>query len=122
MRLTGRGCGTAKAIKNVLLKELETNALGQPEPAPFPNIKDVAEVVAYKTDIIGDSGLLFHPDWNMLGVQRGKNGELVKPAGWSPSVPDLFDNVKMFTSVCATTVDMIAQGGATCESLARTAQ
>ncbi len=107
-------------IKNVLLQELEATAFGQPGPASFSNITDV-DVVAYKTDIIGDSGLLFPPDWNTPGVQRGKTGELLKPAGWSASVAGIFDNVKMFMHVWAT-VDVIAEGGATGESLARTAQ
>ncbi len=109
MRLTGRGCGMANAIKKVLLKKLEASAPGQPQPESFSDIKDI-DAVAHKTDIIGDWGLLFHLDCNTPGVSKGKNGELVKPAGWSPSVADIFDNVEMF-------LHMIAEGGATCESL-----
>ena len=73
MRLTGRGCGTADAIKKALLNKLEASAPGQPEPEAFSDVKDI-EVVAYKTDIIGNSGFLFHPSWNTPGVSKGMNG------------------------------------------------
>ncbi len=71
------------------------------------------------TGIIGDSG--FDLDWNMPGISKGKTGELLPPAGGSPSGTDILDNAKMLMHACAT-VDIIAEGGATCESLARTAQ
>jgi hypothetical protein len=120
IRLTGRGCGTLKSIKKVLLEKVEAPAPGQPKPESFSDIKDV-DMVAHKTDIVGDSGLLPHPNWNKPGASKGENGELVKPAGWSLSVADTIDYVKVVLHICAT-VDMIAEGGATCESIARTAQ
>ncbi len=79
----------------MLLRKMEACAPGQPEPETFSDVKDI-EVVAHATDIIGDPGLLFHVGWSMPGASKGKNGELVKPAGWTPSVADIFDNVRMF--------------------------
>ena len=47
----------------------------EPESESFSDIKGI-DVVAYKTDIIGHSGLLFHLDWNTPGVSKGKDGDL----------------------------------------------
>ncbi len=68
------------------------DALGKPEL--FTTYKKGSDWIAMKLDVIGDSGLTFHPSSDMPGASRAADGPLKWPPGWGPSVADLFDLVK----------------------------
>ncbi len=69
-------------------------------------------------DAVPDSGLMFYPGWNTPGVRKADNGIMIKPAGWSPSVRDIFGLAKKYQTISRTR-DAISDGGATCEGFAR---
>ncbi len=126
MLITGRAVCTAKSLENQMQPPEATHwmtqsgpmeaALGKPEA--FDRVRDVTKSIAHKVGAIADWGLMFHPGWSMPGVSKGVNGSLVELAGWDPSVTDVFELVKRYLTITGT-CGMIAEGGVTCEGLAR---
>ena len=103
MQITGRASSAAKALANQM--HPPEDAPGKPEP--FTTYKNVSDWIAYKLDVVGDSGLMFHPSWDTPGVIRAADGTLKSPPGWTPSVADLFDLVKRYQTITGP-CDMIA--------------
>ena len=111
-----KGLGTAQAMED------PTNVSGTDDkPEPFERIIDVTKWVSYKLDVIADSSLIFAPGLEMPGTTVDENGKVKAPAGWKPSLAEVADFTKRFQTVSGT-VDMLAEGGATCEGLTRLAK
>ncbi len=111
LKLTGRNFG----ISNKLADEL---ALGNQEPFGGCGVPD-QEVV--KIDLVGDSSLLGHPGLNYPGVRKAKDGAHLPPVGWTPEVATLRQEVRRHLLNDGAILDVLAEGGATCEGLTRLA-
>ncbi len=78
-------------------------------------------MIGVKYDIIGDSGVMLHPSWDAPCVSRSPGGAIQNPAGWSPSVAELFQQTKHYMTATGS-MYALAEGAATREGWRRMAQ
>ena len=65
--------------------------------------------------------MIFAHGPEMPGATVDENGKGKPPVGWKPSLAEVADYTTRYTAVTGT-LDMLAEGGATCEGLTRLAK
>ncbi len=91
------------------------------EPEPFESIHNVTKCISHKVNTAGGSSLIFATGPEMPGATVDENGKVKAPVGWKPLLAEVADCTKRYMTVFGT-LDLLAEGGATCEGLTRLAK